>query len=104
MGMAAIAYTVICTLPDIATLSEYVAWLRDDHIAQVIAAGALSGEIVRIEQPPTPLQVETRYVFSDRQTFEAYLQHEAPGLRAQGLARFPPERGIRFERRVGTIV
>ena len=28
----------------------------------------------------------------------------APGLRAEGLARFGPERGVRFERRVGEIV
>lgn len=102
--MAAISYTVIATLPDAPTLAEYVAWLQDGHIAGVMAGGARSGQIVRIEQPADPLQVEARYEFSDRQTFETYLQTDAPGLRAEGLEKFPAERGVRFERRVGTIV
>jgi hypothetical protein len=101
--MTAIAYSVIATLPDAATLAEYLAWLKG-HVDQVIAGGASRAEIVRIEQPGEPLQVEARYLFADRQRFEMYLQTAAPGLRAEGLARFPPERGVRFERRVGTVI
>jgi hypothetical protein len=102
--MPPIAYTVIATLPDTATLAEYIGWLQSDHCRKVQAAGARSAEIIRIEQPSEPLQVEVRYTFADRHRFETYLQTAAPGLRAEGLEKFPPERGVRFDRRVGTFV
>jgi hypothetical protein len=102
--MSAIAYTVIATLPDAPTAAEYIHWLETDHLHKVISAGATRGQIVRIEQPAEPHQVETRYQFSDRQRFEEYLKTAAPGLRAEGLERFPPERGVKFERRVGTVM
>ena len=98
--MPPIAYTVIARLPDQATASEYVAWLAGGHVAAVVAAGAMSGQIIRSRDPP--LEVETRYLFPDRETFERYLRESAPGLRAEGLKRFPT--GIRFERRVGIVV
>jgi hypothetical protein len=101
--MPGLLYTVIATLPDETTRSEYIAWLREGHIDAVLQGGADSGMIVRIEQPATPLQVETRYVFSTRALFERYLREHAPRLRADGLARFGPDRGITFERRVGEI-
>jgi hypothetical protein len=104
VAMTAISYTVIATLSDPTILAEYLAWLQQGHVAAVLAGGAQSGQIVKIEQPAEPLQVEVRYVFSDRQTFEAYLQTAAPGLRAEGLEKFPPERGVGFDRRVGTVV
>lgn len=102
--MAAISYTVIATLPDTSTLTEYVSWLQQGHVAAVMAGGATRGQIVKIEQPPDPLLVEVRYEFPDRQRFETYLQTDAPGLRADGLEKFPPERGVKFERRVGTVL
>jgi Domain of unknown function (DUF4286) len=101
--MSAIAYTVIATLPDAAAASEYIHWLRDGHVQRVVAAGARSAVIVRIEQPPTPVQVESCYLFPGRAEFEHYLVEAAPGLRAEGLERFPPASGVSFERRVGTI-
>jgi hypothetical protein len=101
--MAAIAYTVIATLPDAPIASEYIEWLRSGHVQSVVEGGAESAQIVRIEQPDTPLQVEARYVFPDRPTFERYLRDRAPALRAEGLQRFPPERGVSFNRRIGTL-
>ena len=102
--MAAIAYTVIATLPDQQTASEYVEWLEEGHVDAVVKAGAHSASIVRITDPGTPVQVETRYVFSNRAQFDTYIQVGAPALRAEGLKRFPPERGVRFERRVGEVL
>lgn len=99
-----IAYSVIATLPDRATADEYVTWLRDGHIQQVIAGGALRGDIVRITDPATPAQIESRYVFANRQAFDRYTQTTAPALRADGLRRFPPERGVTFQRRLGEVV
>lgn len=102
--MSAIAYTVVATLPDDAVASEYTAWLESGHLDAVLKAGAGNAVIVRIQDPPSPLQVETRYLFPSREVFERYLREAAPGLRAEGLQRFPPERGVSFHRRVGVVL
>jgi hypothetical protein len=102
--MSGIAYTVIATLPDEAARAEYIAWLEDGHVDAVIRAGAHSGLIARVIDPPAPPQVETRYIFSTRELFEAYLRDAAPALRAQGLQRFGPARGVRFERRIAEVI
>lgn len=101
-----IAYTVIADFPDEATRDEYVAWLEDGHVDAVIAAGAHSAMIVRMDRPSPadPIRVEVRYVFSTRELFENYVNEHAAGLRAEGLKRFPPERGITFRRTTGKIV
>jgi len=101
--MAAISYTVVATLPDEQTASEYIAWLEGGHVAEVVGAGANNGMIIRIQDPATPIQVETRYLFANQAAFDRYVREAAPGLRAAGLGRFPLSRGIRFERRVGTV-
>ncbi|MBX3358786.1 MAG: DUF4286 family protein [Phycisphaeraceae bacterium] len=111
--MTPVAYTVLATLPDPATAEEFIAWLRDGHVDAVIAGGAHSAMIVRLDDVDPPdaaaapgksaVQVEIRYIFTTRQALDRYLVHTAPGLRADGLARFGPERGVRFERRTGTI-
>lgn len=102
--MSAVAYTVIATFPDIQTASEYIRWLESGHCELVIAGGAESAIIVRIQEPAHPVQVETRYIFASREAFETYLREAAPALRAEGLARFGPERGITMERRVGQVL
>jgi hypothetical protein len=102
--MAGILYSVIATLPDDAACAEYIAWLEDGHIDQVVKGGAHTAMIVRVLEPPTPIQVETRYIFATRDLFDRYVRESAPKLREEGLLRFPPARGISFERRVGEIV
>jgi hypothetical protein len=102
--MAAILYSVIATLPDEPTRSEYIAWLNDGHLDQVVKGGARSAMIVRVLEPPTPPRVETRYVFDTRDLFDRYLRESAPALRQDGLQRFPPSRGITMERRLGEIL
>jgi hypothetical protein len=112
--MAQIAYIVTATLPNRATAEEYLAWLREGHVADVIAHGALSGEIVLLDaaagtaeaggQPEGERRVEVRYRFGDRAAFDRYEREGALALRADGLARFGPDRRVRFERRVGEVV
>ena len=102
--MPAIAYTVVATLPDEGVAREYIAWLDGGHVDEVVRGGAQSGMIVRIEDPSTPIRVETRYIFATRERFEEYLRTTAPRLREEGLRRFPPERGVTFERRIGVVV
>jgi hypothetical protein len=96
---------VIATLPTQAVADEYVAWLEDGHVDQVINHGAHAAMIVRLEdggEGPSR-RVMTHYVFSTREIFDRYVQHHAPALRADGLKRFSPERGVKMERLVGEI-
>jgi hypothetical protein len=102
--MAAIAYTVVATLPGEDVASEYIGWLESGHLDAVLEAGAANAMIVRIQDPPAPIQVETRYVFPTREVFERYLREAAPALRAEGQARFPPHRGVTFTRRIGVVL
>lgn len=102
--MAALAYTVTATLPDEPTAGEYLRWLEDGHVDQVIEGGAKSAMIVRITEPATPIRVETRYIFPNRDAFDAYERDHAPRLRSEGLELFGPDRAVSFERRVGTVI
>lgn len=102
--MTAIAYTVFVSLPDEPTAREYVGWLQDGHLAAVITGGATSAQIIRIQSGSDPIQLEIRYLFPNQQVFDRYVAEVAPALRADGVRRFPPERGIRFERKSGVVV
>lgn len=102
--MKRIAYTVIATLPDSKTADEYVQWLENGHVDDVIEHGAHSGAIVRMVEPSAPIQVETRYIFSTTAMFDRYVKQFSPALRDEGLQKFPPERGVTFERRIGEVI
>ena len=95
-------YTVACTFTDPAVADEWVAWLRDEHLREVCAAGARSAEVVACHDHP--LRVEVRYHFPSRAAFQAYERDHAPRLREAGLARFPLERGLAYERSTGAVV
>ncbi len=98
-----ITYTVTTTLPDEATRARFIRWLLEDHIAKICAKGALSGTVLRLSDPALPLRTETRYLFPNPESLQTYLSRHAPALRAEGLAAFPPESGVRFDRVVGEV-
>lgn len=100
--MPEIIYAVTATLPDTSLAQEWLDWLRGGHIADVLAGGATSAEIIALGQPE--LTFEVRYRFPNRQAFDRYEQEIAPRLRAEGLKRFPPEMGISYRRSVGDVV
>jgi hypothetical protein len=102
--MGAIAYSVFATLPDERTREEYIAWLRAGHLNEVIRGGAQSATIMKVTEPAVPVCVETRYLFSSRDAFDRYVADHAPALRADGLKRFGPERGVKFERKIGELL
>lgn len=96
-----IAYTVAVAFPDGELVEPWLHWLRDHHIADVLAGGATRAEIVVLDAPaPT---YEVRYRFPSRQAFDLYERDHAPRLRAEGLRLFPVEKGIRYQRSVGVI-
>jgi hypothetical protein len=84
--------------PDVA--AEWVAWLRHGHLDDVLQGGALQAVLVQL----SPLKFEVRYLFADAAAFAAYEQGAAPKLRAEGLAKFPPSRGVKMARSTGEVL
>lgn len=95
-------YTVRIELPTEALADELARWFEDDHAGDVVRAGALDAEVVRLDGPPPVL--EARYHFASREAFAAYEAGPAARLRAEGLARFGPERGVRMSRSIGEVL
>jgi len=104
--MTRIAYTVHAEFDNESVRDEFVEWLEDGHVDAVIKGGAHSAMIVRFgpDNADASWGVEVRYIFSTREIFDRYQEHYAPALRADGLERFPPERGVRLSRTIGEIV
>jgi len=96
------AYTVACTFTDAAVAEEWIEWLRREHLADVLDAGAVEAEVVRLDA--TPPVCEVHYRFESREAFERYEREHAPRLRAEGLERFPLERGLTYRRATGVVV
>lgn len=93
------AYTVTADFDALPVATEWVAWLQEGHLQDVLDAGALEATLVRVEPTPeAPLRFEARYLFADAQAFARYEAGPAVALRAEGAARFPPERGLRLRR------
>lgn len=96
----AFAYTVISEFDDPAVAAEFEAYLINEHLADVRAAGALEASLVRVKGPVP--KVEVRYLFADEAAFATYEITAAPQLRADAIARFPASRGVRMTRHLGT--
>lgn len=99
--MSPVLYIVTATLPDEPCASEYVDWLESGHLREVVALGkARWGRIARVLEPASPIRVESHYLFESRADFDTYVRMHANRLRAEGIQRFPADRGLSFERRV----
>lgn len=94
------AYTVHAFFDDQAVATQWAAWLQNGHLADVLAAGAGSAELVQL----APLELEARYWFADAVAFAKYEEQSAPKLRAEGLAKFPASRGVRLSRSTGEVL
>lgn len=97
-----LSYTVAVTFTDPALVEDWLLWLREGHIADVVAGGATGAEIVQMESPPHTFEV--RYRFPSREVFAAYERDHAPRLRAEGLRLFPVEKGMSYRRSVGMVI
>lgn len=99
-----ILYSVTAHVSDPDTAREYLGWLCEGHARSVVRAGALSYRIVSALEGAQPQVIRSEYVFANISQFNAYESGAAKALRAEGASRFPPARGISFERRVEMIV
>ncbi len=97
---SSVIYAVTATVP--ASVQEaYLTWLLDGHVAAVLAGGALQAWVTRLDGDPP--RVESRYRFANRAALDHYLVHTAPGLRAEGSARFVEPHGVVFTREIGIL-
>ncbi len=101
MAEHAVAYTVEVAFTDRELATEWVAWLRNGHIADVIAGGASRAELIEVEGG---LSFEVRYTFPSSEAFTKYEQAHAPRLRAEGLQRFPVDQGVTYQRTLGRLL
>lgn len=96
-------YTVRAAFDDPALAESWVAWLRDGHVAEVLAAGALRAVIVGLEEDGDGVRYEVRYTFPSEAAFAAYERDHAPRLRAEGVRRFPPS-VVKYSRSNGRVI
>lgn len=111
--MTMFAYTVRCEFASEDVAREWIEWLRSEHLRDVCEAGARDAEVVAVDaadgannprEAASAVAVEVRYHFEDRDAFAKYERDHAPRLRAEGLKRFPPERGLIYARSTGEVV
>lgn len=100
--MPAIVYSVLATFQDSATVADWLRWLREGHITDVLAGGASDAEVIELDELARSFEV--RYHFPSREAFARYEREHAPRLRAEGLKRFPAEKGISYRRTVGVVL
>lgn len=100
--MSPVHYRVVATLPDAASAERYQAWLTGGHVAEVCRLGQASASVVRLSGDGH--RFASTYRFESQQDLDRYEREFAPRLRAEGVALFPPESGIRFEREYGQIL
>ncbi|MCS6857440.1 MAG: hydroxyacylglutathione hydrolase [Sandaracinaceae bacterium] len=81
-------YTVRCEAKDPILLAAIEHWLKANHIGDVLEAGALEAEVVRLEGENA---IEVRYAFAHREAFERYEQEHAPRLRLESRSLFGDE-------------
>lgn len=98
------AYTVSVEFSDPTVAEEWLEWLKAGHLAEVLAGGAADAEVIELIVPPPRRRFEVRYHFADADAFAIYEREHAPRLRADGLARFPPERGVSYQRSTGQVL
>lgn len=100
----AFRYTVSAEIDTEAVAGEWIAWLEGGHLEDVRRGGASRAELVRLDSADGAARFEVHYEFPSRDAFARYEATAAPALRAEGLAKFPPSRGVRLTRRTGVLL
>jgi len=101
--MAAVIYEVTTDFIDSAIVPDWNRWMAEEHMADVVAAGATSGRILHIETDDGAPRFSVQYEFPSREALDAYFRDHAPRLRDEGTRRFPPD-VVRYTRRVAEVL
>ncbi len=97
-------YEVHASIADPAVARAWAAWIANEHIADVVAAGAACGRLIQLETPADgPRQFCVQYEFASREALDRYLECHAPRLREEGMRRFAAGQ-VNYTRRTGVFI
>ncbi len=99
--MSRVLYEVVATVHQPEQADAWVRWMLNEHIAEVVRAGAVSGRLIRLTDSQHTFV--SQYEFDSRAALDEYLARRAPELRADGARRFPPS-SVSYARRTGDII
>lgn len=99
--MTRIMYEVTATITDPSITDDWIRWIAEQHINDILQAGATHGRLVRLDDPRNTFVVQ--YEFPSRQAYEHYQAAHAPRLRAESARRFEPAQ-VSYTRRSGEIL
>jgi len=97
----AYAYTVLAECESDSIARDFIDWLTRGHVQAVLDGGASEVRVVARPDDGFPQQVEVRYLFESKSTYDRYVKTAAPRLREEGRARFPEGSGIEMSRTEG---
>ena len=60
----------ILLFPESSLADEWLRWLRDGHVAEVLAGGATHAKIVELDSAGAGRSFEVRYRFPSREAFD----------------------------------
>lgn len=100
-----VLYQVTAAIPKQSDCVAYVDWLRRGHLADVVAAGALTGTAAVHAGDVAGFTVVCSYLFASAKAFAEYEAGPAVALRAEGVALFGPDSGrsLTWSRFVGEV-
>ncbi|HUN81816.1 MAG TPA: DUF4286 family protein, partial [Phycisphaerae bacterium] len=98
--LASFFYEVLATARDESSGRAWAEWLLSKHLADVIAAGAMSARLVKLDEPARTYAAQ--YEFESREAFDRYVRDHAPRLRAEGIELFGDR--LMYTRRTGEIL
>jgi hypothetical protein len=85
MPSTSVSYEVTVRTDTPETGRDFAAWMRQEHIPDVLATGLFSGaELAQLD----PTTFRTRYLAASRDNLDRYLAEHAPRLRDAFAARF----------------
>ena len=102
--MSKILYIVECTVTYATLEKDWLEWMTNEHIPQILKCGALKADIFLMDKDgiDTPMKTyEIHYHFDSRADFETYMNQHATKLRHEGLEKFPVSDGFHYKRRAG---
>lgn len=97
--MTPFAYVVSMHFADDTTCARWREWLLQEHLADVLRAGAETAELVVADS----CTLHCHYRFPSAEHFARYESDDAPRLRAHGLERVAQGDVVRFARYAGAV-
>lgn len=100
--MRDIVYEVTAFTKIPAIRDAFLDWLGQGHVQTVLESGARNAMVTAYESDGT-YSAQARFVFPSREAFDGYEASAAIRLRGEMRRIFEEDKGLRVERRLGTL-